>query len=331
MKILYVVNGYPTDKRPDFCIFTKGQIDRVNETRLVKSELVFVNARENGLIQYLKIVPLLRSKINNSDLVHCFHGLTLILVFLIAPRHKIIVSFLNSIEYEYSGNNKLLIKPLIAITRLIIKKKSIYKIFKDKIPLEFEGDNRSIHLPNGVDLKHFYPLDRLECKNVLKLDSTKRYILFVSSRDINREQKRYDRFSEVITILINDYHFSNLEELVLCNVPRSKVLFYFNAAELHLLTSDYEGSPNSVKEAMACNLPVVATNVGNVFDMFDGLVKEHFVSNSFDAAELASLSAKILTGRVELPDFRSHLLHRRFDDISKTNELLGFYKKAFEC
>jgi len=49
----------------------------------------------------------------------------------------------------------------------------------------------------------------------------------------------------------------------------------FNAADVLLLTSDREGSPNTVKEAMACNLPVVATDVGDVRSRLDGVANSH--------------------------------------------------------
>ena len=329
MKILYVVNGYPTEKMPEFCIFTKEQIERIRETKIVDSEVFFINARENGIFEYFRAIPKLRSKILLYELVHCFHGLSLILLFLIAPKKRIIVSFLNSIDYEYSGNNKLLVRPLIHLTRLIIKRKNIFKIFKDKIPPAYQRDCRTFYLPNGVNLNFFYPIDKKISKKRLGLKLSKRYVLYVSSRDIYRRQKRYDRFSEVLEILKEKYHFNNLEELLLNNVPRSKVLDYFNSADLHLLTSDFEGSPNSIKEAMACNVPVVSTNVGNVMEMFDGLSKENFISCSFDVDDLARLTANILNGKTEIPDFRSHIINRKFDEKSKTSELIDTYQKVY--
>jgi len=69
-----------------------------------------------------------------------------------------------------------------------------------------------------------------------------------------------------------------------------------NAADVHLLTSDYEGSPNSVKECMACNTSVVSTNVGNVNELLNN-VEGCFVSDNFDENELAELVNKSLKSK----------------------------------
>lgn len=330
MKILYVVNGYPTKKLPEFCVFTKEQIDCIKATEQISSELIFINAREKGFMEYFKTIPKLRSKLAYFDIVHCFHGLTFILIFFMVPRKKIIVSFLNSIENEYSGNNKWLTKSLILLTKLITKRKNVFGIFKDKIPEFLAKTKRAFYLPNGTNINMFYSKDKSESKLALGLDVNKRYILFVSSRDRYRRQKRYDRFQDVLELLRKEYKIKDIEELILSGVSRNKVLDYFNAAEIHLLTSDFEGSPNSIKEAMACNLPIVSTKVGNIEKMFNGFPLESFVSNSFEARDIAILASNLLKNKCEKTNFRNILIRNGLDSESKTQELIKIYKKVYE-
>ena len=60
-----------------------------------------------------------------------------------------------------------------------------------------------------------------------------------------------------------------------------------------MLSSDFEGSPNSVKECLACNVPVVSTPVGNVAELLNG-IEGSYVSKSFNPEELAELSCSAL-------------------------------------
>lgn len=323
MKVLFVTNGYPTEKNPEYCIFTKEQVESITASEEISGEIVFINAREEGLSAYLKAIPILRNKLKKVDLVHAFHGLSFLLVFLLAPSKKMIVSFLNSIENEY-GEKRYLSKPLVYITKKTIRKTNVYKIFKDKIPSDFLKN--SFYLPNGVDTKKFFPIDRHVARKKLGLDPNRKYILFVSSKNQYRPQKRYDRFRAVIDRLKKKS--LDVEELILVNEPRHRIIYYFNAANLHLLTSDFEGSPNSVKEALACNTPVVATASGNVEEMLSGL-PGCFVSQNYSIEELADYSEKVLDNSVQL-DLHEYIKLKNLGMEGKAKELVNIYKYVIE-
>jgi len=81
---------------------------------------------------------------------------------------------------------------------------------------------------------------------------------------------------------------------------------YFNGSSVHLLTSDFEGSPNSVKEALACNTPIVARDVGNVKWMLDP-VAGCFISQTDDPRVLAALTMQAMS--VERIKGRTRLLN----------------------
>ena len=98
--------------------------------------------------------------------------------------------------------------------------------------------------------------------------------------------------------------------------------FYFNAVSLHLMTSDFEGSPNSVKECICCNTPVVTTNVGNVEDMLSG-AENCFVSKDFSPVTLAELVHKAISIKYSP---RELIFQRKLDRISVSQELIEIYK-----
>ena len=76
------------------------------------------------------------------------------------------------------------------------------------------------------------------------------------------------------------------------NIPNEETPLYYNAADIVLLTSLWEGSPNAVKEAMACDRPIVCTNVGDVEWLF-GESKGHYLTD-FTPADCASQIEKAL-------------------------------------
>ena len=66
-------------------------------------------------------------------------------------------------------------------------------------------------------------------------------------------------------------------------VPSEKVKYYINASDLTLIVSDKEGSPNIIKESLACNVPVASVDVGDAFQ---------YIQNEKQGIRLASKEPK---------------------------------------
>lgn len=324
MNVLWVTNGYPSKKHPEFCVFTKDQIEAVKRVG-VTGDLYFINAREKGLKAYLSAFSDLKrmNNANKYDAVHAFHGLSFIVVLICMLRRPIVVSFLNAIDNEFKELNKLLSLLMVNFVKLVLKiNKDIGVIVKDRLPDYLKKRPHSYYLPNGVDTEYFIPIDKALAKSKLGLSKDKRYILFVSSKDLNRKQKRFDRFNEVIDKIKSNTEFENVEALTVSNVTREELLMYYSASSVHLLTSDFEGSPNSVKEAISCNLPVVSTDVGNVKEMISN-IPDCKVSKSSEIEELANLTIDILSSKKG--DLRSFIFKNELDANSKSLKLKSIY------
>ena len=320
MKVLHITNGYPTENLPEYCIFTKDQLDNVRSMYDLDTDFIFINARELGWSSYIRAVPKIVKMSRSADVIHVFHGLTFLLVYLCCPRKKIIVSFLNSIENEYQEKSYVA-SLLTYVTKIFIRDKRVFKIFKGSIP--DYASARSYHLPNGVDTEYFKPIAKEEAKQRLGLDPGKRYILFVSSKSLTRSQKRFDRFASVLNELQN--RLPNVEALTVSSVTRADLILYYCASDIHLLTSDFEGSPNSVKEALSCNLPVVSTDVGNVREMIYGIPACH-ISDSSEVSAIVELCLDTLLNHENSShNLRGYIFSKGLDMKSKTTELYNVY------
>jgi teichuronic acid biosynthesis glycosyltransferase TuaC len=108
-------------------------------------------------------------------------------------------------------------------------------------------------LPTGVDLDRFRPLPRAEARHALGLDPSARYMLFPA--DPARAEKRHDRASELATA-------TGARLLHYDATPPERVPLHVNAADLVVVTSEREGFGLAALEALACDVPVVSTDVG---------------------------------------------------------------------
>lgn len=316
MKILHITNNFPTRTFPIFGIFIKEQIESLSNLG-VENEVFFINSREEGRLAYLKSLGKLRRhlKHNEYDLIHCHHSFSA-------------VTFL--LSCKYAGARRILSyqsDPLNEGGMLLFK--VLYRFFDRVIIKNLPKENnlpKTVYLPNGVNMNFFVPLNKDQCKLNLGLEPSRKYILFMDSYN-RRPCKRIDRYSETLEILKEKYHYTDIEPLVLTNTARSLIPAYINASDLHLLTSDFEGSPNSVKECLACNIPVVSTPVGNVQDLLSG-VEGSYVSTSFSPEELAVLSDRALKTRNI--NSRPSVSNKGLDIDTVARKLIDVYRNTIE-
>jgi teichuronic acid biosynthesis glycosyltransferase TuaC len=128
-----------------------------------------------------------------------------------------------------------------------------------KSKLWWRRDRVSV-IPTGVDTTLFYPRDLHEVRGELGWGENERVVLFNAGDPIC---KRLDL--ALAAVLFAESLCGRIRFVVLDgNVPPDLIPSIMNASDCLLLTSDWEGSPNVVKEALACNLPVVSVEVGDV-------------------------------------------------------------------
>lgn len=318
MKVLQITTNYPNPLNPIFGVFMKEQVESL-EPFGVENTIFFSNGakRKHGVIEHIKSIFKLQYHLltHKYDLIHC-HSVISGLILLLSSGaffNKCVVSF--QCDPQSGSDGRFFRKLYPWFNKLIVK-----------LPGEYTNLEKVVYLPNGCNENVFKPMDKDECKRKLGLDLSKRYILFVDSNvGKKRTQKRRDRFDATLDILRNKYGYDNLETLVLIGVKRENVPTYMNACELHLLVSDFEGSPNSVKECVMCNVPIVSTNVGNVQDMLSG-VRNVYVSESSEPEALADKVDKVLSYNAEV-SCREDLINKGYSMAKVAEKLYKIYKE----
>jgi len=115
-------------------------------------------------------------------------------------------------------------------------------------------------IPFGVNLDLFTPYPMGRARRDLELPLSDKLVLF--PWDPDRPEKRFDVVKKAIQALQEVQE--NVQLVVVYNKPRELVAKYMNACDAMVLASDHEGAPMAVREAMACNLPIVSVDVGDV-------------------------------------------------------------------
>lgn len=324
-RVLAVTNGWPTDRHPEYAVFNARQVEDVKALGLT-FDVLFVNGRDLGKREYLRRLPEIARRARDADVVHCFHGLSFLLARLAGVRKPMVVSFLNGLENEFADQSGLLRRVLEGATRRLLRSGRYGAIFKDRRPDWLSHDPLVRYIPNGVKLDGFIPGDKAAARAALGLDPQALLLLFVSSKDLLRPQKRHDRFQQVMAAMRARWPDRDIRALTLVAEPGERVKQFYHAADVHVMTSDFEGSPNSVKEAMASALPVVATDVGNVRAMVEGSAAARVVDPFDPQAFCDAIEAVTACGRPEQLALRESLLAQGLDAPSVAQKVRQLYE-----
>lgn len=266
MKILIVCSS--TKKR-----FSPFVIDQVLALNALGVNTEYFPIEGKGILGYLKSLPgLLKSiKKYKPDLIHAHYGLSGLLAVL---QRKIPVI----ITFHGSDVNNQWVRPFSWLASRL----SISNIFVAKEMLQLMPSPNSYVIPCGVDMELFKPIKQSEARKEFGLNPDKKYILFSACFD--NPVKNFPLAKEAVSLLNN----KNIELLELKGFTRMQVLHIMNAADMMLMTSFTEGSPQFIKEAMACNRPIVATDVGDIKWLFGAIEGTYLGKFSAD-----DISAKI--------------------------------------
>jgi glycosyltransferase involved in cell wall biosynthesis len=167
-------------------------------------------------------------------------------------------------------------------------------------------------LPNGVDRTLFQLMPREAAREQLGWPIDEVTVLFAGNPDVAR--KRFALARAACEHAARDVQ--DLRLRVCTGLEHAAVPALMNAADTLLLTAIAEGSPNAVKEALACDLPIVATDAGDVSELFAGVSRCRLVPVSADAHAVAEALVDVLRDAPQRSDGRRSTSHLADEGIA---------------
>ena len=273
-------------------------------------EVRFFGLQGKGIMGYLKNLSALKKEIKvfRPDVIHAHYGLSGLLANL--QRQVPVVT-----TYHGSDINE----PKVLRFSKMAMRLSAWNIFVSTKTMEIAKPKKKYSLiPCGIDLSDLQLTEKSTARQKMHLFAERKYILFAGAFD--NKVKNALLAKEAVDQL-ND---ENVELLELKGYSRDEVTLLMCAADVFLMTSFTEGSPQVVKEAMACGCPIVSVDVGDVKERTDG-VEGCFVAQGRKPDELAHLikDAMRFKGKTQS---RKRLLADCLDNRQVTGKLINIYE-----
>lgn len=274
-------------------------------------ECRYFPVKSNGMMGYLKHRGALKKAIRdfNPDVVHAHYGLCGLLANL-QRRVPVVTTF------HGSDINK---KNVLPLSKMAMRM-SAWNIFVSKKTIDIAKPKKKYTLlPCGIDIYDLQLTDKQEARRKMHLQEDKKYVLFSGAFD--NKVKNAPLAKETVALLKD----ANVELLELKGYSHEEVTLLMCAADAFLMTSISEGSPQVVKEALACGCPIVSVDVGDVKERIGG-VEGCYVAETREPKELSELLLKELSSgnRVEGRDV---IVKDGLDNKQVAQRLIEIYQK----
>ena len=256
MRVLVVTNMYPSPEQPAFGTFVKNQVDDLRAAD-VAIDVLMINGRKNrwnylwGVFRFWK-----QLLANRYDLIHC-HYIFSGLIGRLQWRYPVILTH-HGVEVVYDG----WVSKLVRFTHRWFDKVIVVSQAQEDVL----QDPKVALVPCGIDFDKMRLMPQHEARGILKLPLDQKLVLWAG--EFWQPVKRYYLVEKAMALVQEQVPEAKL--IRVSGQPHSMMPYYMNACDVLVLTSSYEGSPMVIKEAMACNLPIVSTAAGDVAQVIEG-------------------------------------------------------------
>lgn len=289
MRVLFVTSLKTTNF--NVSPFIQSQADSLKR-KGIEIDYFYVNL--NGISAILNSISRLRSCKNNYDLIHAHYSTNALIAVLAGIRSKLVISYLGSdlLGINKPDGTKRKISYLITLISYFVSffaKAIIVKSEEMKQKISSNLYNKTQVIPNGVDFDKFSPSSQSQAKKDLGLNNDEKHILFLGNT--NDANKNYQLTKQAFDLLPKD----NFTLVAPYPTEPQNIPIYLNAADVLVLTSISEGSANVIKEALACNTPIITVNAG-------------------DASENIKYVSKSI-----LVDYNSNIISKKIEELCQDN------------
>lgn len=281
-------------------------------------EVDFFMVSGRGWRSYVKAIKPLRKRIKEGqyDVIHAHYSWTAYLASIASSGLQVpmVVSLM--------GNDILDYWWYPGLARLVAKLKPWKEVIVKSQEMKLRvGISCAIVVPNGVNMERFVEKPKVECQEQLGWDTKKKHVLFPARKEDSR--KNWPLAEGAVKMLPENIE---IELHQMNGVPNDKTPIMYNAADVVVLPSFYEGSANALKEAMACNVPLVTTDMGDCRERIEG-VEGCYVAKTYEVEEFAELLGRALAfgGKIK---GRERLLEDGIADFQIAERLVKIYESV---
>lgn len=248
-------------------VFAHAEIARVAGAGVVTDTFAFQTSPR----RFVRQIRAIRARIRSfrPDLLHAHFGTITALAAVVASNRPVVITFrgsdLNPSPSDGAFRNAL--QKILSNSAAFLARGIIVVSTQLRSRLWFQRSKARV-IPTGVDLKLFAPIDRECAREKLGWNHTAPVILF--NAGLTPRVKRLDLAQVSFDLVRRNLPEARLHVLR-GTTPHNDLPLYMNACDCLLLTSDFEGSPDIIKEALACNLPIVSVDVGDVKERVEGV------------------------------------------------------------
>lgn len=286
-------------------------VEQVEALRRAGCEIDSFGLQGKGIRGYMNNFPGLIRKIKDfpPDIIHAHYGLSGL--FANIQRKVPVVT-----TYHGSDIND----PKVLHFSKMAMCLSVWNIFVSQKALKIAQPKRNYSLlPCGIDLNDLQLTDKSLARRKMNLDEEKKYILFAGSFD--NTVKNAPLAKEAVAMMPDE----NVELLELKGYSRNEVTLLMCAADAFLMTSYTEGSPQVIKEAMACGCPILSVDVGDVRERIAG-ASGCYVSETRNPEELVDLIKKAFDFEGKTTG-REKIINDCLDNSQVAQKLIAIYEK----